>query len=290
MVSLLKLANITEEGVRFSSPHDGSEMLLTPEESMRLQNSIGADIMMQLDDVANPLSSEERLLEAMERSVRWLDRCKNEHKRPSDQALFAIVQGGLDLARRQRCLEEMVARDAPGYAIGGLGGGEDKESFCRMVLYCTQRLPPSKPIYCMGIGYDVDLVVCVALGVDMFDCVFPTRTARFGHALHPSGQLSLKQTKYARDFAPIDESCACITCTNYSRAYLHAILNTETVACHYLSIHNIAYQLNLMKTMRASILTDSFPDFVKTFFHTRYKDNDIPTWILNALRSVNIII
>ena len=289
MVSLLQLAEISEQGVKFASPHDDSEMMLTPEESMRLQNAIGADIMMQLDDVTNPLSSEERLLEAMHRSVRWLDRCLTGHKRPSEQNLFAIIQGGLDTDRRQVCLEEMTRRPVPGFAIGGLGGGEDKVSFCDMVLYCTQRLPQDKPIYCMGIGFDTDLVVCVALGVDMFDCVFPTRTARFGHALVPTGDLSLKQKQYAYDMAPIDADCSCITCKNYSRAYLHSIVTSETVACHYLSIHNLAYQLNLMKRIRKSILEDKFPLFVKEFMHKRYSSgSQIPSWVSAALASVNI--
>ena len=288
MVSLLKLAEITEQGVKFESPHDGSEMMLTPEESMNLQNAIGADIMMQLDDVTNPLSSEERLVEAMHRSVRWLDRCLIGHKRPSEQNLFAIIQGGLDTERRQVCLDEMMRRPMPGFAIGGLGGGEEKGAFCDMVLYCTQRLPDDKPIYCMGIGYDTDLVVCVALGVDMFDCVFPTRTARFGHALVPTGNLSLKQKQYAFDMRPIDPSCTCLTCRNYSRAYLHSIMCTETVACHYLTIHNLAYQLNLMKNVRESILADKFPAFVKKFMVNRYKDSEIPPWVITALASVNV--
>lgn len=194
MVSLLKLAKVTEEGVRFLSPHDGSPMLLTPEHSISLQNSIGSDIIMQLDDVIATTSPDlARMKEAMERSVRWLDRCIKAHKYPERQNLFCIIQGGLDLDLRRECTAEMVARDTPGIAIGGLSGGEEKDSYCKVVDTCTGLLPEKKPRYVMGVvcgpsitqnyatdfnqGYPEDLVVSVALGADMFDCVWPTRTA-----------------------------------------------------------------------------------------------------------------
>lgn len=152
MVSLLKLARITEEGVHFSSPHDGSPMMLTPEKSMEIQNAIGADIMMQLDDVVHTLTTEERVKEAMGRSVRWLDRCIEAHARPTEQNLFCIIQGGLNEELRLKCIKEMVKRDTPGIAIGGLSGGEEKDKFWRIVAFCTKHLPRNKPIYCMGIG------------------------------------------------------------------------------------------------------------------------------------------
>ncbi|KAL4869371.1 hypothetical protein BDV12DRAFT_185252 [Aspergillus spectabilis] len=178
MVSLLKLANVTEEGVRFLSPHDGTPMLLTPEHSISLQNSIGSDIIMQLDDVIATTSPDHaRIEEAMKRSVRWLDRCIEAHKNPETQNLFCIIQGGLDLELRKQCCAEMVARDTPGIAIGGLSGGEAKEEFCKVVDTCTGLLPDYKPRYVMGVGYQEDLIVGVALGADMFDCVWPTRTA-----------------------------------------------------------------------------------------------------------------
>lgn len=178
MVSLLELATVTEEGVRFLSPHDRSPMLLTPEHSISLQNSIGSDIMMQLDDVIATTSPDHaRIKEAMYRSIRWLDRCIAAHKKPESQNLFCIIQGGLDLELRKECCKEMVARDTPGIAIGGLSGGEAKEEYCKVVSTCTDMLPPNKPRYVMGVGYPEDLVVSVALGADMFDCVWPTRTA-----------------------------------------------------------------------------------------------------------------
>jgi len=178
MVSLLELATVTEEGVRFLSPHDRSPMLLTPEHSISLQNSIGSDIIMQLDDVIATTSPDHaRIKEAMFRSIRWLDRCIDAHKNPKTQNLFCIIQGGLDLELRKECCEEMVKRDTPGIAIGGLSGGEAKEEYCKVVSTCTDLLPDNKPRYVMGVGYPEDLVVSVALGADMFDCVWPTRTA-----------------------------------------------------------------------------------------------------------------
>lgn len=178
MVSLLELATVTEEGVRFLSPHDRSPMLLTPEHSISLQNSIGSDIIMQLDDVIATTSPDHaRIKEAMYRSIRWLDRCIAAHKNPEMQNLFCIIQGGLDLELRKQCCQEMVKRNTPGIAIGGLSGGEAKEEYCKVVSTCTDLLPDNKPRYVMGVGYPEDLVVSVALGADMFDCVWPTRTA-----------------------------------------------------------------------------------------------------------------
>jgi tRNA-guanine family transglycosylase len=172
MVSLLKLAHITEEGVRFTSPVDAKELLLTPEQSIACQNDIGADIMMQLDDVVSSVNQDHaRFIEATARSVRWLDRCIAAHNKPQQQSLFAIIQGGLDTTPgglREQCLAEMLQRDLPGYAIGGLAGGEDKAHFCRVVAHNAQRLPAGKPRYLMGVGYPLDLVVCTALGVDMY--------------------------------------------------------------------------------------------------------------------------
>ncbi|XP_063423142.1 queuine tRNA-ribosyltransferase catalytic subunit 1-like [Mytilus trossulus] len=288
MVSLLKLAEITEEGVKFQSPHDGSEMMLTPEKSIEIQNSIGADIIMQLDDVVHSSTTGERLEEAMWRTIRWLDRCIKAHKRPHDQSIFPIVQGGLDPELRKKCAYELIKRDVNGYAIGGLSGGEEKQDFWRMVSLSTDILPDDKPRYLMGVGFAVDLVVCAALGCDMFDCVFPTRTARFGSALVPSGQLNLKSKIFSSDFRPIDDQCKCSTCQNYTRAYLHTIVTNETVACHLLSVHNVAYQLNLMKCVHDSIKEDKFPQFIKAFFVQQFPNKDFPQWAIDALDSVNV--
>ncbi|CEJ90034.1 Putative Queuine tRNA-ribosyltransferase [[Torrubiella] hemipterigena] len=296
MVSLLKLATITEEGVRFLSPHDGSPMLLTPEHSISLQNSIGSDIMMQLDDVIVTTSPDkERMREAMLRSVRWLDRCIAAHKKPETQNLFCIIQGGLDLDMRRECCEAMVARDTPGIAIGGLSGGEAKDDFCRVVGACTVLLPELKPRYVMGIGYPEDLVVCVALGADMFDCVWPTRTARFGNAITKAGVLNIRNAKYAADFGPIETGCGCMCCRQtedglgITRAYIHHNASKETVAAHLLTIHNVWYQLNLMREVRQAIIEDRYPAYLAEFFSLRYDNkSEYPSWAVNALKSVGV--
>ncbi|KAI0542967.1 Queuine tRNA-ribosyltransferase [Xylaria digitata] len=296
MVSLLTLANITEEGVRFLSPHDGAPMLLTPEHSISLQNTIGSDIIMQLDDVLVTTSPDhKRMREAMERSVRWLDRCIAVHKNPDTQNLFCIIQGGLDTEMRKECCKEMVARDTPGIAIGGLSGGEAKDDFCRVVKTCTELLPELKPRYVMGIGYPEDLVVSVALGADMFDCVWPTRTARFGSAITKHGVIKIKSSEYANDFGPIEEGCGCACCTKgegglgITRAFVHHNVAKETIAAHLLTIHNVWYQLNLMKEARDAIIADEYPAFLHQFFANIYSDKaDYPKWAVDALRGVGV--
>jgi len=295
MVSLLKLAQITEEGVKFTSPYDNSEMNMTPEHSMEIQTAIGADIIMQLDDVVDAThTDEERFQEARHRTVRWLDRCivknielKNTHK----QNLFPIVQGGLNEDLRRECAEELIERDTPGFAIGGLSGGEEKDQFWRMVAASTEVLPRDKPRYLMGVGFALDLVVCSALGVDMYDCVFPSRTARFGSALimkYP-GSLNIKQKVYRTDFSPIEEDCPCATCKSVTRAYISRMCsNKETAGCHLLTVHNIHFQLRLMKSIREAIKKDKFPEFVKLFAKNNFPDGNYPEWATNALKKVGI--
>lgn len=288
MVSLLELAEITERGVIFKSPYDGSECMLTPEHSTEIQNAIGADIMMQLDDVVHSTTTGPRVEEAMERTTRWLDRCLGAHSRDHDQTIFPIVQGGLDPSLRKESAHKQIQRNSRGFAIGGLSGGESKHDFWKMVHLSTDLLPKNKPRYCMGVGFAEDLVVCCALGVDMYDCVFPTRTARFGCALVDEGQINLRLVTYEKDFNPIDSECTCSTCKRYTRAYLHSIVTSETVACHLVSVHNLAYQMRLMRRIRSSIMEDKFPSFVRSFMKTRYKDGCYPTWIVDALGAVGI--
>ncbi|CAI5985623.1 unnamed protein product [Closterium sp. NIES-65] len=263
MVSLLHLADITEQGVEFQSPVDGTRMLLTPEESIAIQNKIGADIIMALDDVVSSLVSGPRIEEATHRTLRWMDRCMQAHSRPHDQNLFGIVQGGLDPKLRDICLKGLIDRDLPGYAIGGLAGGEDKESFWRVVAQCTAALPANKPRYVMGVGYPLDIVVCSALGADMYDCVYPTRTARFGTALIPEGVLKLKHAAMANDHRPIDPSCSCLACRSFSRAYLHSLVTKDPVGCHLLTIHNIAYMM-------------------------QFPRGDVPQWVQAAMQAAAI--
>ena len=289
MVSLLKLATITEDGVTFLSPHDNSPMLLTPEHSISLQNSIGSDIMMQLDDVVHTMTTGPRVEEAMWRSIRWLDRCIKANKHPDKQNLFAIIQGGLDLDLRVKCCAEMAARDTPGIAIGGLSGGEDKHQYCQVVSKCTDNLPENKPRYCMGVGYAEDLVVSVALGADMFDCVFPTRTARFGSALTRFGSINLRNAKYRDDSNPIEEGCGCLACKeNIPKSYFHLSVGKDTVPAHLLTLHNTYYQLNLRRSVRQSIIDDKFEDFVNEFFSNLYPSKTYPDWAVQALKGVNI--
>lgn len=297
MVSLLKFAEITEKGVKFESPVDGSEMMLTPEQSIQCQNEIGADIMMQLDDVVSSVNPDDaRFQEATDRSVRWLDRCIQAHRRPREQNLFAIIQGGLDVSpggMRERCIAEMVKRNLPGYAIGGLAGGEDKAKFWRVVAHNARHLPADKPRYLMGVGYPLDLVVCVALGVDMFDCVYPTRTARFGVALVPAGTLRLKAKEYGSDVSPVDAACPCSCCANYSKAILHTMFK-ENNACasQLLTTHNVAYMMRLMRSMRDAIARGraSHEKYVHAFLGTMFPTGDVPWWVVDALASVDIAV
>lgn len=295
MVSLLDLAEITETGVKFQSPIDGTEMMLTPEQSIKFQNEIGADIMMQLDDVVSSVNlNMDRFREATDRSVRWLDRCIAAHQRPREQNLFAIIQGGLDTSSgglREQCLEEMVKRNTPGYAIGGLAGGEDKESFARVVAHNAQRLPHQKPRYLMGVGYPVDLVVCVALGVDMFDCVYPTRTARFGVALVETGSIRIKAKQFAKQIIPLDDACRCSTCSSCSRAYLHQLFKENVpLAAQLMTIHNIHYMMKLMRTMRTAILggEEMYIKFIREFLEKQFSGQVIPSWIIDALKEAGI--
>ncbi|KAK5163243.1 uncharacterized protein LTR77_010829 [Saxophila tyrrhenica] len=298
MVSLLKLSQVTEEGVRFLSPHDGSPMLLTPEHSISLQNSIGSDIMMQLDDVIATTSPDHaRIKEAMHRSVRWLDRCIAAHEKPESQNLFCIIQGGLDLELRRECCREMVARDTPGIAIGGLSGGEAKDAFCKVVGTCTQLLPERKPRYVMGVGYPEDILVSVALGADMFDCVWPTRTARFGNGITAEGTFNLRHAAYAYDFRPVEEGCQCTCCRPQSegglgitRAYIHHVAAKETAGAHLLSMHNVHHLLELMRRAREAIVEQRYPEFLKEYFGRLYAgDKDkYPQWAVDALQGVEV--
>ncbi|ETL88238.1 queuine tRNA-ribosyltransferase [Phytophthora nicotianae] len=303
MVSLSRLCEVSEHGVQFESFVDGSTMILTPEASIAHQNRIGADIIMALDDVVSSLADDdERFKEACGRTVRWLDRCIQAHAHPDKQNLFGIVQGGLDVSEgglRDQCLSELIQRDLPGYAIGGLAGGESKEAFWKVVAKCTAQLPENKPRYLMGVGYPLDLVVCSALGVDMFDCVYPTRTARFGTAIVPSGLLKLKSAKCEHDDRPIDDTCECFVCKKYTRAYLRVLLKKEetfgdaeettgSIGAHLITYHNVTYMLNLMRRLRQSIIDEKFEQFVQNFMLQQFPDRNYPQWAVDALTEAKI--
>jgi queuine tRNA-ribosyltransferase len=328
MVSLLKLAEITEEGVTFENPflsandkegetnssntkrtrqeatESGSRMLLRPEDSIYHQNNIGSDIIMALDDVVSSVADDKTRFEiATYRTLRWLDRCHAAHRRPQDQNLFPIVQGGLDVSRgglRDVCLAGFRIRDekAPGYAIGGLAGGESKDDFWRVVDHCCRALPDTKPRYLMGVGYPLDLVVCTGLGVDMYDCVYPTRTARFGVALidgEAPGTLRLKSHACSEDYRVIMHGCKCMACAGaYSRSRLHAMLkNDNPLAVSLVTHHNLAYMMALNKKMRDAIKNNAYGDFARSFVRDQYrgKENggqDVPKWVKDALTAAEI--
>ncbi|KAK8059681.1 queuine tRNA-ribosyltransferase [Apiospora saccharicola] len=255
---------------------------LSDEHSISLQNTIGSDIMMQLDDVL----------------VTTSPGCSSHargYAAKHTQNLFCIIQGGLDLEMRRECCEEMVARNTPGIAIGGLSGGEAKADYCRVVATCTELLPELKPRYVMGIGYPEDLVVSVALGADMFDCVWPTRTARFGNAVTKYGVLNVKNAKFGVDFGPIEEGCGCICCRKgdgglgITRAFVHHNIAKETVSAHLLTLHNVWYQLNLMREVRDAIIADRYPAFIRQFFANLYPNKgDYPEWAMGALHGVGV--
>ena len=221
--SLVKLSEKSEKGVEFISHISGDDtrLMLTPEKSMEIQNDLGSDIIMALDDVISAMEKEGAIYDSCERSLRWLDRCIKAHKRKEDQNLYGIVQGGINLDLRKKACIEWTKRNCPGYAIGGMAGGESKQDFIDTVDICGELLPKNKPRYLMGIGYPVDLVICTLLGVDQFDCVFATRTARFGTALTDYGFLKIKAEKNKYEFGPIDPTCKCEVCLKYSRSYLY---------------------------------------------------------------------
>ena len=302
MVSLLKLAEITEEGVTFASPYsqnnDNERMLLRPEDSIQHQNNIGADIIMALDDVVSSVTDDaSRYRLATYRTLRWLDRCFNAHSKPQTQNLFAIVQGGLDVTLgglREQCLAGFLNRDnkIPGYAIGGLAGGESKDDFWKVVHQCCRALPDDKPRYLMGVGYPLDLVICTALGVDMYDCVYPTRTARFGVALVQAGQtLRLRNHECQNDDRPIDDKCRCQACQYYSRGQLHTLLKANNpLAATLMTHHNITYMMTLVTDMRNAIQQHCYKDFCHNFIqqHFSYTNDKIPQWVLDALNAAGI--
>lgn len=209
MVSLSKLCEVTEEGVRFEHPHNKSLMFLKPEDSIKAQVGIGADIMMALDDVVSSVRTGPRVEEACDRTIRWIDRCLEANTNSSNQNLFPIVQGSTDDQLRIKCLEAFSKLNANGFAIGGLSGGENKMDFIRTVSLCCEHLPKDKPRYLMGVGFPEDLVICSVLGVDMFDCVYASRTARFGTVLTDHGIMKIKTIKNKYVFEPIDKNCDC---------------------------------------------------------------------------------
>jgi queuine tRNA-ribosyltransferase len=262
--SLADNRKIDEDGVTFKSHIDGSLHRITPEKSIAIQEDLGADIIMAFDECAPPTDRayNER---ALARTHAWAERCLRAKTRP-DQALFGIVQGGVFPDLRQQSAEFMASLGFPGHAIGGLSVGESKEEMHAMIEVVDAVLPQEKPRYLMGVGTPVDVVQGVLRGVDIFDCVLPTRLARHNAAMTRSGRLNLVNAAYARDARPIDEQCACYTCQNFSRAYLrHLIISREMLAATLLSIHNLYTLLQLVREIRQSILEGRFESFAGQF-------------------------
>jgi queuine tRNA-ribosyltransferase len=265
--SLGDLRKITEEGVTFSSHIDGSKHLFTPEKSMEVQNALGSDIIMAFDECAPYPAEREYVIPSMERTTRWLARCKEAHKNTEGQSLFGIMQGGMYEDLRKISAKAIVDMDLPGYAIGGLSVGEPKDLMCQVLDYCVDFLPEDKPRYLMGVGTPDYLFEGVERGVDMFDCVLPTRLARNGAALTSIGQINIKNAKYERDFTPLDPNCDCYTCKNYSRAYLrHLYKGDEILSSMLLSNHNLYFLVNTMKKIQSAIEEGSFQQYKQEFY------------------------
>ncbi len=274
--SLNALREISEEGVAFRSHISGEKLFLSPEKSIEIQNALGADIIMAFDE-CTPYPAERQYVEdSMRRTIRWAKRCIKAHQRPDEQALFGIVQGGMDLDLRRESAERLIELDFPGYAIGGLSVGEPKEQMYEVLESTTGLLPANKPRYLMGVGSPDSLVRGAIYGVDMFDCVLPTRIARNGTAMTSMGRLVVRNAKFARDFTPLDPNCDCYTCRSYSRAYLRHLVKAEEIfGLRLISYHNLYFLLRLMEKVREAIRQDRLLDFGEQFIKQYYGTTDI---------------
>lgn len=265
--SLGALRTISEEGVEFSSHLDGSKHLFTPESVMKTEEDLGADIIMAFDECCKYPSTYEYTKDSMERTTRWAIRCKEAHKTTDKQALFGIIQGGFFEDLRTKSAEDLVKLDLPGYAIGGISVGEPKEEFLKMLYYTTPLMPENKPRYLMGVGTPDYLIESALSGIDMCDCVLPTRLARHGNAMTWNGKLIIRNAEYARDWGPLDPECDCYTCKNYSRAYIrHLVKTNEILGIRLLSIHNLKFLTKLMERVRIEIENDNLLSFKNEFY------------------------
>ena len=270
--SLGNMRKLTEEGASFRSHIDGSPHMLSPEKSIEVQNALGSDIIMAFDECIPYPAEHDYVRKSTDRTTRWLERCQKAHQNTSQQSLFGIMQGGMYEDLRRRSAKDIVSLDLPGYAIGGLSVGEPRELMYQVLDYSTDLLPENKPRYVMGVGTPDHLFEGVERGVDMFDCVLPTRLARNGAAMTSTGQISIKKAEYERDFTPLDHECDCYTCRNYSRAYLrHLFKSNEIMSSMLLSYHNLYFLIDLMKNIRKAIEEDRFMDY-KREFYSKYSD------------------
>lgn len=257
--SLSQLRQIKESGVTFRSPRDGRIIEITPEKSIQIQNALGADVIMAFDECPPTGVSYETMKASIERTYRWLERCLAAHQRPQEQALFAIVQGGIYEDLRATAAQSLVKLDLPGYAIGGVSVGEETSLIHRIVQITAPLLPENKPRYLMGVGTYREMAKAIASGIDLFDCVIPTRFGRHGTALVRGERWNLKNARFKEDFSPLDETCPCYTCQHFSRAYLnHLIKSGEMLGYILLSLHNIAELIRFTREIRQSILGGTF--------------------------------
>lgn len=265
--SLGPLRKITEEGVEFRSHIDGSKHFISPEKAMEIQNALGSDIMMAFDECAPYPADHNYVKKSLERTTRWAKRCKDAHKNPDTQALFGIIQGGMYQDLREQSAKEIIELDFPGYAVGGLSVGEPKDLMLEVLEYTTPLMPVDKPRYLMGVGSPDDLIEGVIRGIDMFDCVLPTRIARNGTAMTSQGKIVIKNAKYFDDFTTLDPECNCYTCRNYTKAYLrHLFKENEILSARLLTYHNLYFLLEMMKKVREAIMEDRLLDFRKEFY------------------------
>lgn len=263
--SLRDISKITEDGVWFQSHIDGSRHFFSPERVMEIEHNLGADIIMIFDECPPAEAEPDLIVKAVERTLRWAARCIDAHEKTPfyhgyPQALFGIVQGGTIQELRARCAREMVAMNFPGYALGGLAVGEKIEKTYEIVNYSSDLLPVDKPRYLMGVGTPIDILECIERGIDMFDCVLPTRNARNGSVFSSKGKVNVKNAKYTRDFdSPIDKECSCYACKNFSMAYIrHLYMAGEILALRLLTLHNVHFYMQTVRNARKHILDGTY--------------------------------
>ncbi|WP_027414927.1 tRNA guanosine(34) transglycosylase Tgt [Aneurinibacillus terranovensis] len=272
--SLSNLREIDEQGVAFRSHLSGEKLFISPEKAMEIQNALGADIIMAFDECAPYPADPDYVRPSMERTTRWAERCLKAHERPHTQALFGIVQGGVYRELREQSAREITSLDFPGYAIGGLSVGEPHSLMYEVLDYTVPLLPENKPRYLMGVGSPDALIEGAIRGIDMFDCVLPTRIARNGTCMTSHGRLVIRNAIYARDFTPLDHNCDCYTCRNFTRAYIRHLIKCEEIfGIRLTTYHNLYFLLKLMKQVREAIMEDRLGDFRDEFF-ARYGVNE----------------
>jgi queuine tRNA-ribosyltransferase len=268
--SLADINQIDDTGVTFKSHVNGDMVTLTPQRSMQIQNDLGADIIMAFDECPDPNKAIEYQQLAVDRTLRWADQCLQAHARPNDQSLFGIVQGGTNQALREQCAAKLIDMNFPGYAVGGLAVGEGFEAMKQVLAYTTPILPPDKPRYLMGVGFPRDIIAAVRQGIDMFDCVMPTRNGRNAYAFTAWGAIRIRNAKYTRDPGPIEPGCDCYACTRFSRgAIRHFFFASEMLGPILVSVHNTRFYQRLMADVRQSIRDGRFDDFCTTDPRTR---------------------